>query len=53
MDYKVLPGKNNSSFGVGMFKSLDFDAETCSLLDKFIKEEEIIEERENKTQKTN
>ena len=53
MDYKVLPGKNNSSFGVGMFKSLDFDAETCSLLDKFIKEEEIIEERENKTQKSN
>ena len=53
MDYKVLPGKNNSSFGVGMFKSLDFDSDTCTILDKFIKEEELIEEKENQMRLSN
>jgi hypothetical protein len=38
MEYKLLKGKNSSSFGVEMFKSLNFDQNTCEILDKFIKE---------------
>ena len=39
MEYKVLKGKNNSSFGVGMFHSLNFDNDTCETLNRFINEE--------------
>lgn len=44
MEYKVLRGKNNSSFGVGMFHSLNFDNDTCETLNKFLLEEN---EKEN------
>jgi DNA mismatch repair protein MSH2 len=36
MDYKILKGKSNNSFGVNLFKSLKFDADTCAALEKFI-----------------
>ena len=45
MEYKVLKGKNNSSFGVGMFHSVNFDNDTCETLNKFLLEEN---EKENK-----
>ena len=40
MTYKVLPGKINTSLGIDLFKALNFDKETCELLDKFQKEQE-------------
>ena len=40
MTYKVLPGKINTSLGIDLFKALNFDKETCDLLDKFQKEQE-------------
>jgi len=40
MTYKVLPGKINTSLGTELFKALNFDAETCELLNKFQKEQE-------------
>ena len=40
MTYKVLPGKINTSLGIELFKALNFDQETCDLLDKFQKEED-------------
>ena len=40
MTYKVFPGKINTSLGIELFKALNFDQETCDLLDKFQKEEE-------------
>lgn len=36
MEYKILPGKANNSFGVNLFKSLKFDEDTCQALEKFI-----------------
>ena len=40
MTYKVFPGKINTSLGIELFKALNFDEETCNLLDKFQKEQE-------------
>ena len=40
MTYKVFPGKINTSLGIDLFKALNFDKETCDLLDKFQKEQE-------------
>ena len=40
MTYKVLPGKINTSLGIDLFKALNFDKETCELLDKFQKEQD-------------
>jgi len=40
MTYKVLPGKINTSLGTELFKALNFDSETCELLNKFQKEQE-------------
>ena len=40
MTYKVFPGKINTSLGIELFKALNFDQETCDLLDKFQKEQE-------------
>ena len=40
MTYKVLPGKINTSLGIDLFKALNFDKDTCDLLDKFQKEQE-------------
>ena len=40
MTYKVLPGKINTSLGIELFRALNFDQETCDLLDKFQKEDE-------------
>jgi DNA mismatch repair protein MSH2 len=38
MEYKILKGKTNNSFGVNLFKSLKFDDDTCQALEKFLKE---------------
>ena len=40
MTYKVFPGKINTSLGIELFKALNFDQETCDLLDKFQREQE-------------
>lgn len=40
MTYKVYPGKINTSLGIELFRALNFDQETCDLLDKFQKEQE-------------
>ena len=40
MTYKVFQGKINTSLGIELFRALNFDQETCDLLDKFQKEEE-------------
>ena len=40
MTYKVSPGKIITSLGIELFKALNFDQETCDLLDKFQKEQE-------------
>ena len=40
MTYKVSPGKINTSLGIDLFKALNFDKDTCDLLDKFQKEQE-------------
>ena len=40
MTYRVSPGKINTSLGIDLFKALNFDKETCDLLDKFQKEQE-------------
>ena len=40
MTYKVLPGKINTSLGIELFRALNFDKETCDLLNKFQKEDE-------------
>ena len=36
MDYKILKGKTNNSFGVNLFKSLKFDEDTCETLKQFM-----------------
>ena len=40
MTYKVYPGKINTSLGIELFRAINFDQETCDLLDKFQKEQE-------------
>ena len=40
MTYKVYPGKINTSLGIELFRALNFDQETCDLLNKFQKEQE-------------
>ena len=45
MTYKVLPGKMDTSLGIGLFKALNFDNETCELLNKFQKEQELEEKK--------
>ena len=40
MTYKVFPGKINTSLGIELFRALNFDQETCDLLNKFQMEQE-------------
>lgn len=36
MDYKILKGFSNNSFGVNLFKTMKFDEDTCKALEQFI-----------------
>ena len=36
MEYKIIKGKSSNSFGVNLFKSLNFDDDTCKTLESYM-----------------